>query len=169
MSPIELPPARLVLPKRTKGNRITINWTRRPSIPGTRRHLPPPPIPSHLGHASKVANGLVSSSRCQPLHPQRQENRWTRVQADKETRKGAVVGGGSRCFYGGSLLKVRSRRPMSGDFLPKHAEARRTGCALCVCFVAILRARNVGERKAAGLEGNFLDGRTGPGNRKAAR
>jgi hypothetical protein len=43
------------------------------------------------------------------------------------------------------LLKVRSKGPVSGDFLPKRCEM--PGGTLCVCFVAILRARNVGESK----------------------
>jgi hypothetical protein len=47
-------------------------------------------------------------------------------------------------------MAVRFRKcgldPVSGDFLPKH-RLRHLKDALCVCFVAILWARDVGKQK----------------------
>ena len=107
-----------------EGNRITIKLDEKtlhtwpsPMSPSSSR------LPGALQQVSKVANGLISSSRCQPLHSQ---------PPDAES---VVVGNGSRGFYGGSLLKVRSRRSLSGDFLPKrekrHLERRSVRVLSC--------------------------------------
>jgi hypothetical protein len=69
-----------------------------------------------------------------------------RLDAERE-RRSVVVGRRPR-FYGGSLLKVQFKELMSGDFLPKRKEETPKG-ALFVCFVAILRARNVEEEVGA--------------------
>jgi hypothetical protein len=57
------------------------------------------------------------------------------VQVEKRVKKGRS--GTKPRFYGGPLLKVQSKRLVSGDFLPKPGRDT-TKRALCVCFVAIL-------------------------------
>jgi hypothetical protein len=57
------------------------------------------------------------------------------VQVEKRVKKGRS--GMKPRFYGGPLLKVQSKRLVSGDFLPKPGRDT-TKRALCVCFVAIL-------------------------------
>jgi hypothetical protein len=86
--PIELPSMSPCFIKVQEGNRITIKLDEKtlhtwpsPMSPSSSR------LPGALQQVSKVANGLISSSRCQPLHSQPPDSRRKGVRTGKETRK----------------------------------------------------------------------------------
>ena len=107
-----------------KGNRITINWTRRPSYPAPRHRSPPPGSTRSVGGGQGGRRTHIIALGPAPP-PVASGKRGPRVQASSER-------GRRWCkrprFYGGSLLKVRCEA-MSGDFLPKRAEMAGPLCA----------------------------------------
>jgi hypothetical protein len=74
-------------------------------------------------------------------------------------RKSVVIGRKPR-FYGGSLLKLQLKNRRPGTF--SQSEEETPEGALCVSFVAILRARNVDARNLE-LAKNLFERSGGPG------
>jgi hypothetical protein len=135
---------------------MTINWTRRPSIPDTTRNVAL--LLPTLGDASACKQGNQRTHiiiRCQPLHLQPRRSIGKGVQAEKRREKMSKGGSGSRGFYGGSLLKVRSRRSLSGDFLPKREEETPRK-ALCACASLRFFERGTLEEEGKLVQETFL-------------